>query len=100
VYYNFEMNDVVAGGFDSDELPGISVFYKDDAGDVFHTFSAYGRGGEPLIGTYNLLDLTPKGRDEKHNMGEWLRHHDRYDAVRNGAGAGPVPQHEAGDCCH
>ncbi|SAL47848.1 hypothetical protein AWB69_04821 [Caballeronia udeis] len=100
VYYNFEMNDVTAGGFDGDELPGISVFYKDDAGDVFHTFSAYGRGGEPLIGTYNLLDLTPKGRDEQHNMGDWLRHHDRYDEVRNGAGSGPAPHQETGDCCH
>jgi predicted dithiol-disulfide oxidoreductase (DUF899 family) len=105
VYYNFEMNDVTAGGFGSDELPGLSVFYKDDAGNVFHTFSAYGRGGEPLIGTYNLLDLTPKGRDEKHSMMDWLRHHDRYDEVRGGADTGAAAtdqasQHEAGRCCH
>jgi len=105
VYYNFELNDVMAGGFDSDELPGVSVFYKDDAGDVFHTFSAYGRGGEPLIGTYNLLDLTPKGRDEEHNMMDWLRHHDRYDEVRRGADTGAAAsdqasQHDAGRCCH
>jgi predicted dithiol-disulfide oxidoreductase (DUF899 family) len=105
VYYNFEMNDVTAGGFDSDELPGLSVFYKDAAGNVFHTFSTYGRGGEPLIGTYNLLDLTPKGRDEEHNMMDWLRHHDRYDDVRRGADTGAVAtaeasQHEAGRCCH
>ena len=105
VYYNFELNDVMAGGFDSDELPGVSVFYKDDAGDVFHTYSAYGRGGEPLIGTYNLLDLTPKGRDEEHNMMDWLRHHDRYDEVRRGADTGAAAsdqasQHDAGRCCH
>jgi len=105
VYYNFEMNDVTAGGFNSDELPGVSVFYKDDAGDVFHTYSAYGRGGEPLIGTYNLLDLTPKGRDEEHNMMDWLRHHDRYDEVRRGADTGAAAsdqasQHDAGRCCH
>ena len=105
VYYNFEMNDVTAGGFNSDELPGVSVFYKDDAGDVFHTYSAYGRGGEPLIGTYNLLDLTPKGRDEEHNMMDWLRHHDRYAEVRRGADTGATAtdqasQHEAGRCCH
>ena len=105
VYYNFELNDVTAGGFDSDELPGVSVFYKDDAGDVFHTYSAYGRGGEPLIGTYNLLDLTPKGRDEEHNMMDWLRHHDRYDEVRRGADTGAAAsdqasQHDAGRCCH
>ena len=105
VYYNFETSDVTKGGFDSDELPGLSVFYKDDAGDVFHTFSVYGRGGEPIIGTYTLLDLTPKGRDEEHNMMDWLRHHDRYDKVRNGADTGAATtsqasQHEAGRGCH
>jgi predicted dithiol-disulfide oxidoreductase (DUF899 family) len=107
VYYNFEMNDVAAQGFDSDELPGVSVFYKDETGDVFHTFSAYGRGVEPLIGAYNLLDLMPKGRDEAHNMMDWLRHHDRYDDARNGAGsdeaasvAAQGAQHEAGRSCH
>jgi predicted dithiol-disulfide oxidoreductase (DUF899 family) len=105
VYYNFEARDSTEGGFDSDELPGLSVFYKDDAGDVFHTFSAYGRGGEPLIGTYTLLDFTPKGRDEEHNMMDWLRHHDRYDEVRNGAdigtaATGQTSLHEAGRGCH
>ena len=63
-----------------EELPGISVFCKDDAGEVFHTYSTYGRGVEVMMGTYNLLDLTPKGRDEDHlsfTM-EWVRHHDRY----------------------
>jgi predicted dithiol-disulfide oxidoreductase (DUF899 family) len=61
-----------------EELPGVSVFYKDDAGDVFHTYSTYGRGVEAMMGTYSLLDLTPKGRDEgDHKMG-WVRHHDRY----------------------
>ncbi|TDN63601.1 thioredoxin family protein [Paraburkholderia sp. BL10I2N1] len=107
VYYNFDMTEVTAQGFDSDELPGVSVFYKDEAGDVFHTFSAYGRGAEPLIGAYNLLDLTPKGRDEEHNMMDWLRHHDRYAEVRSDAGAGAsaaaaaqAAQHEAGRSCH
>jgi len=67
--------------FESEELPGISVFYKDDAGDVFHTYSTYRRGVEVMMGTYNLLDLTPKGRDEdnlRYGM-EWVRHHDRYE---------------------
>jgi predicted dithiol-disulfide oxidoreductase (DUF899 family) len=66
--------------FESDELPGISVFYKDDAGTVFHTYSTYGRGVEVMMGTYRLLDLTPKGRDERDvpNKMEWVRHHDRY----------------------
>jgi predicted dithiol-disulfide oxidoreductase (DUF899 family) len=60
-------------------LPGISVFYVNDAGDVFHTYSTYRRGVDVMMGTYNLLDLAPKGRDEDQlsfTM-EWVRHHDR-----------------------
>jgi predicted dithiol-disulfide oxidoreductase (DUF899 family) len=67
--------------FASEEWPGISVFCKDDAGSVFHTYSTYGRGVEVMMGTYALLDLMPKGRDERdvdHKM-EWVRHHDRYE---------------------
>jgi predicted dithiol-disulfide oxidoreductase (DUF899 family) len=63
-----------------EEMPGVSVFYKDGAGEVFHTYSTYGRGVEVMMHTYRLLDLTPKGRDEDKldfNMG-WVRHHDRY----------------------
>lgn len=75
VYYNWGV-----WPFESVELPGISVFYKDDAGEVFHTYSTYGRGVEVMMGTYNMLDLTPKGRDEREvpNKMEWVRHHDRY----------------------
>jgi predicted dithiol-disulfide oxidoreductase (DUF899 family) len=76
VYYNYGMQP-----FESEELPGIGVFYKDDAGKVFHTYSAYRRGVEVMMGTYSLLDLTPKGRGERdvaHKM-EWVRHHDRYE---------------------
>jgi predicted dithiol-disulfide oxidoreductase (DUF899 family) len=65
----------------SEEWPGVSAFYKDDAGDIFHTYSTYGRGVEVMMGTYNMLDLMPKGRDERdvdHKM-EWVRHHDRYE---------------------
>jgi predicted dithiol-disulfide oxidoreductase (DUF899 family) len=66
--------------FESDELPGISVFYKDDASQVFHTYSTYRRGVEVMMGTYNLLDLTSKGRDEEPGEGmAWVRHHDRYE---------------------
>jgi predicted dithiol-disulfide oxidoreductase (DUF899 family) len=78
-----------------EEWPGVSVFYKDDAGDVFHTYSTYGRGVEVMMGTYRLLDLTPKGRDEEglqYTMA-WVRHHDRYEpAPTKGAPA-------AGACC-
>jgi predicted dithiol-disulfide oxidoreductase (DUF899 family) len=64
-----------------EEAPGISVFYKDENGDVFHTYSTYGRGLEPIITTYDLLDMTPKGRDEDglYFPMAWIRHHDRYE---------------------
>lgn len=76
----------------SEELPGISVFWKDDAGNVFHTYSAYGRGVEVMMGTYRMLDLVPKGRDEQDEAFTmaWVRHHDRYEPARtleNVAGA-------------
>jgi predicted dithiol-disulfide oxidoreductase (DUF899 family) len=64
-----------------EEMPGISVFYKNDAGEVFHTYSTYGRGVEVMMHTYRLLDLTPEGRNE-HNLDftmGWVRHHDCYD---------------------
>ncbi len=66
-----------------DEWPGISVFFKNKAGSIFHTYSTYGRGVEVMMGTYSMLDLVPKGRDEKdvENKMEWLRHHDRYEAA-------------------
>jgi predicted dithiol-disulfide oxidoreductase (DUF899 family) len=74
IYYNYEMTE---GG---EEQPGISVFYKDESGDIFHTYSSYARGGDILIGTYNFLDLTPLGRGEKKGEGmDWVRRHDRYD---------------------
>jgi predicted dithiol-disulfide oxidoreductase (DUF899 family) len=66
--------------FAYEEWPGLSAFFKGDAGEVFHTYSTYGRGVEVMMGTYNMLDLTPKGRDElqvEYKM-EWVRHHDRY----------------------
>jgi predicted dithiol-disulfide oxidoreductase (DUF899 family) len=75
-YYNYEMRNVGI-----DELSGRSVFYKDSAGDIFHTYSSYGRGGEMFLGTYHFLDITPKGRDEtiNGNLTDWVRHHDRYE---------------------
>jgi len=64
-----------------EEGPGISVFYKNKNGNIFHTYSSYRRGVEIGMGTYNCLDLVPKGRDEDalaFSM-SWLRHHDRYE---------------------
>ena len=77
VDYNFGMSPP------GEEMPGVSVFYKDDAGEVFHTYSTYGRGVEVMMHAYNLLDLTPKGRDEDNlpfTM-DWVRHHDRYESA-------------------
>ena len=62
-----------------DELQGVSVFFKDDLGEIYHTYSAYSRGVDILNGAYNYIDLTPKGRDEGNGIMKWLRHHDRYD---------------------
>jgi predicted dithiol-disulfide oxidoreductase (DUF899 family) len=57
------------------------VFWRDEAGDVFHAYSTYGRGVEVMMGTYRLLHLTPKGRDERDTFYkmEWVRHHYRYE---------------------
>ncbi|MDE3166529.1 MAG: DUF899 domain-containing protein [Acidobacteriota bacterium] len=77
--------------FPRDEAPGLSVFYKNEAGEIFHTYSCYARGLEPLVGTYTYLDLVPKGRDEDGlpRPMAWLRHHDRYeDAVAPGCNCG------------
>jgi predicted dithiol-disulfide oxidoreductase (DUF899 family) len=76
VYYNY-----VQQPFPHPDAPGISVFYKDDAGQVYLTYSTYGRGVEVMMHTYNFLDLTPRGRNEdglSYPM-EWVRHHDRYE---------------------
>lgn len=77
VEYNY-----AKGEFVSDELPGLSVFFKDEAGDVYHTYSTYARGLDMLVGAYQILDLTPKGRDEDpESTMDWVRRHDEYEAV-------------------
>lgn len=93
--------------YSHEEWPGISVFFRNDAQEVFHTYSSYGRGVEAMMGTYRLLDLTPKGRDERgvqYKM-EWVRHHDRYESAPDaqGAATGSVEQlfdTLKRDCCH
>ena len=82
VYYNYEVGD-----FESDEMPGVSVFIKDASGAIFHTYSAYARGLDILVGAYNFLDLVPKGRDEAElpwSMA-WVRRHDEYDDAQTSA---------------
>lgn len=66
---------------DEEEQPGFSVFYKDEDGQIYHTYSSYSRGGEVLLGAYNFIDATPKGRMENDggNLMDWVKRHDRYE---------------------
>jgi predicted dithiol-disulfide oxidoreductase (DUF899 family) len=79
VLYNFTETPV-PGDSAGTELPGLSSFYKDDSGDIFHTYSSYARGGEELIGTLMILDRAPKGRNERTTM-DFVRRHDEYEKV-------------------
>lgn len=73
--YNYKITK-----FGREEAPGISVFYKDESGHLFHTYSCYSRGLDMLNGAYHLLDLVPQGRDEAglSYPQAWVRHHDKY----------------------
>ena len=84
MYYNYDYIKHDEGT----ESPGVSVFYQNEAGEVFHTYSAFSRGVDALIGAHQFLDMTPKGRNEEGTM-DWMRLHDQYE----GAGASP-------SCCH
>lgn len=71
------------GPFPSEEAPGISVFYRDDSGTIFHTYSCFSRGLDMLNVAYHYMDLAPKGRDEEgldFTMA-WLRRRDEYEDV-------------------
>ena len=70
------------------------MFYRDEKGDIFLTFMSRSRGGDPLIGAYHYLDMTPKGRNETgpyHSLMDWVRLHDEY-GDRSGI--------QGDDCCH
>ncbi len=103
-FYNFEMRKLQGG----EEASGLSVFYKDENGDIFHTYSAFARGDEEIVTSYMALDLTPKGRNEKgpgFNLGDWVRHHDRYEEAgfvdRTGRYHNEQkPEQKSGSCCH
>jgi len=76
-FYNFEMTKVT-----TEDLHGLSVFFKDETGAIFHTYSSYGRGDERALGAYMFLDLSPKGRNEtgpNKNLTDWVRRHDKYE---------------------
>jgi predicted dithiol-disulfide oxidoreductase (DUF899 family) len=74
-YYNYEEAESSGG-----DAPGLSVFYRDEDGAVYHTYSTYARGGDILIGAHNFLDMTPKGRNEATIM-DWVRRHDEYEGA-------------------
>ena len=83
--YNYTVDKI-----SSEELPGLSAFIRDEKGKVFHTYSSYARGLDTLVGTYNFLDMAPKGRDEgalPWTMA-WVRRHDEYEDKPKG-----------GSCC-
>jgi predicted dithiol-disulfide oxidoreductase (DUF899 family) len=84
--YNFGTS-----GFGTEEAPGISVFYRNEAGEIFHTYSCFARGTDMMNAAYHYLDLTPLGRHEEglpYPM-DWVRLRDKYEPAPN-----PVA------CCH
>ena len=74
VYYNYEKTPMGA----MTDREGISVFFKDKKGKIFHTYSTFARGIDAVNATYQFLDLVPKGRDERGRGQFWVRYHDRY----------------------
>ncbi|WP_426229940.1 DUF899 domain-containing protein [Pararhizobium sp. DWP3-4] len=76
VFYNFRE---ISGDEANDELPGMSAFIRDEAGNVYHTYSDYARGGEEILTTLMILDRAPKGRNETGTL-SFVKRHDEYDA--------------------
>lgn len=92
-HVSFKPEEVAAGGAEYNygraqewagqlqDLSGNSVFYRNEAGEIFHTYSSYGRGGEAVLGIYGILDAVPKGRNETgpyHSLGDWARPRNMY----------------------
>jgi predicted dithiol-disulfide oxidoreductase (DUF899 family) len=74
IFYNY-----APLAMDIDEREGVSAFYQDKQGNIYHTYSSYARGIDLLNTTYNFLDLTAKGRDENPDQSQdWVRYHDQY----------------------
>lgn len=72
-FFNYRMQDP---GITDRE--GMSVFSRDESGQIFHTYSTYARGIDIVNAAYNILDMTPKGRDEAHGNQYWIKRHDEY----------------------
>lgn len=97
-FYNYRETEVPL-----EDLSGFSIFYKNDKRAIFHTYSSFGRGAEEVLGSYMLLDLTPKGRNEtgpNFNLTDWVRHHDRYEVAGHVGPEGRWVAAERTDCCH
>lgn len=95
--YNFQ--EVERWGMGMHDLSGESVFFKDEEGQIFHTYSAYGRGSEQFLGIYSILDAMPKGRNEHgptHRLGDWARPRNMYG---KGGTVEPNGRYHAPDCC-
>lgn len=95
VFYNYRMEKC-----EIEELPGMSVFYKDEEGHIFQTYAIFGRGMEDITGAYAFLDIAPKGRDEAHleNPTAWWRHHDRYETLGKSACCSSTVEVKTSDC--
>jgi predicted dithiol-disulfide oxidoreductase (DUF899 family) len=94
-YFNFHLANPGL-----EDLSGDSVFFKDDQGQIFHTYSTFGRGGEEFLGIYRYLDVTPKGRNENgpyHTLGDWVRPRNMYG--KGGMVEGNGRYHAAGCGC-
>jgi predicted dithiol-disulfide oxidoreductase (DUF899 family) len=94
-YVTYNYDQIEAGMAD---LSGNSAFFQDDAGQIFHTYSTFGRGGEQMLGLYGILDIMPKGRNENgpsYTLADWVR-------LRNMYGKGgivePNGRYHAPDC--
>lgn len=72
-FFNYTWQDPV-----DTQREGISVFYKDGQGRIYHTYSTFARGIDIVNSTYNFIDMTPKGRDEPGFPQQWVRRHDEY----------------------
>ena len=74
-----------------EDLHGESVFIRNAAGEIFHTYSSYARAGDVLIGAHHWLDLTPKGRNEGSTM-DWVKRHDQYEEKETVTFEAPAPE--------
>jgi predicted dithiol-disulfide oxidoreductase (DUF899 family) len=78
-YFNYRTTKDALEAF-----PGQRVFTRDEAGDIFHTYSCFGREDEAVLGTYSYLDLSPRLRNERgphHNLMDSVRHHDKHGVI-------------------